>query len=330
MNQIEAIQTKLFKTISKRSTRECVLIADLGSYVSLSNNEIIEYTLNRCVNEPNALETFVASDLERLSRIIGMMNFTSESGIEMAAGKVLLQELRNRIEHIAGYRYHQTFVRIQGNLNQVDIYDVELMENMLRSDYIHFHYARSKQLPIYIYMLDAYARLNLAGIYKGDLLSDVHLKKLGSYLSDYFPNEITNFKRHSLYLIDVANHVEKLFQHFTYAHAVSHYRKPDIFVGIDKMTGKAIDVSHRFPPAYTGQLISASQVIADDPNLEIYAFVSAYMPTFEEKSGRPMGPLRQRLQQLELLGFHTICVSTIRGQNRLQKYNFLICLNFFS
>lgn len=321
-NLIDALQTRLLKTISKRSARECVLIADLGSFVQLSNNEIIEYTLNRCVNEPNVLETFVGSDLERLSRIIGMLNFTSESGIEMAAGKVLLQELRNRIEHIVTNRFHQKFLKILVNLSQADIYDVELLENTLRSDCLRFHYGLSKQFPSDIYMLDAYARLNLAGIYKGDLLSEVHLGKLGKYLSDYLPNDTTNLslRQNAQYLADVANCVEKVFQHFTYAHATSHFRRPDIFVGIDKTTGQAIDVSHRFPPPYTGQMISAAQIIGDDPNLEIYAFSNGYFRSFEVKSKRPMGIMRQRLQQLKLLGFHAILVSTIRQQKCLQKY----------
>lgn len=317
--------------MAKRSASTCIRIASLGSSFEFFDAEICEYTLNRCMDESNAFESFKNMELEQLSRIIGMSISTSTSAIKMAVGKAILQELRNRVNQITNREFHQHFVFIQWNLTMKDIYDMELLENTLRKDYVHCMYFRCKQKAP-IYCLHAYARLNLASIYEGDTLSEEHLENLGKMLSTYYPNrEIFNepdviddyFPTEELwnkpaegFLGEVSKCVKSLFEHFTYAQALSHFRQPDIFVGIDKTTGKAVDVSHLFPPEYTGQLIWARQIVRDDPNLELYAFVTVNTRMFDVETGRGgMGGNMQKLQQLNLLGFHTVFVSRIRLRN---------------
>lgn len=308
-DRIAALQKKLQKLMTKKALRTCILFADLGSFLHLTNTEIIEITLNRCMIEPNAFESFSINDLERLSRVIGMLNVTFESGIEINVGKAILVEIRNRIEEFTKQSFHQHFIRIQKNLSMKDIYDIEMLENTLRKDYIRFMYFRSAQLVSDIYCLNTYACLNLAFIYQGNTLSDQQLLKMGKFLTDYIPGDEPKPRIHSTYLMNIADCVANLFKHFTYAHAISHFRCPDIFVAIDKTTDKAIDVKHLFPPSYTGQLISAQKIIADNSNLELYAFVAANFPNFDVKTGRLLGNIKQKLQQLELLGFHTVLVS---------------------
>lgn len=305
---IVALQKKLWKTLDQRTVRTCVVVADLGSDLCISDDDITEYTLNRCMTEPNAFQTFFPIDLERLSRIIGILNFTSASGIEKLVGQAVLGEFRNRVDRITDRGFHQIFIKTQVNLTRSDIYDLEMLENTLRKDYIGFMYFRSSQLARDIYNLHAYARINLAAVYKGDLLNDVHLEKLGKYLSDYVPEDQQKLKKHAQFHVEVAKCVKSLFEHYTYAHAVSHFSQPDIFMAVDKKTGKAVDVSHRFPPRYTGQLIPAQSIVGDDPNLEMYAIVCANYRMFQFQSDRLAGPIKQRLQQLELIGYQTVLV----------------------
>lgn len=314
LEQVTALRTKLQKSLPQRSVRTCLTVADLGISLQSSDDEITEYALNRLMAEPNIIETFNHYELEALSRLIGSSNFSSASGIEINAGKALLQELRNRIDEWHNHGFHRHLIKIQANLTMKDIYDVELLENTLRSDYIRLIYYRSKQLVADIYSLDVYARLNLASVYNGDLLTEVHLEKLGKFLTDYFPTEQRGRKPGSLFLEEVATCVASIFNHFTYAHAVSHVRQADVFLGIDKTTGKAIDVSHLFP-SYTGQLISARTIIGDNSNLELYVFVPATARKFGIETGRIQGDVRQKIQQLELLGFNPILVSCSRLRN---------------
>lgn len=309
VKELVAIQRKLQKSMHKRSIHSCVEIADLGSGVQVSSNEITEYTLNRCIAEPNIFETFTHDDLESLSRIIGLMNFTSASGIENVVAEKILQELRNRVDEMPSRKFHRHLLKIQNNLAQKDICDVELLENTLRSDYRRLIYVSSKKLVSDIYTMDAYARLNLAHVYNGDLLDEEHLEKLGKYATNYFPDDQDKIPPYSQFIEKVAVCVKNVFKHFKYAHAVSHIRHADVFVGIDKATGQPIDVSHLFPPPYTGQLIYARDILVDKPNLEVYAFVPASLRTFGAETGRMMGTMKQKLQQLEFLGFNAVLVS---------------------
>lgn len=312
--------------MTNRSARTWIGIASLGITFQYANAKICEYTLNRCMSEPNAFKSFRTNDLERLSKLVGKLSFTSETGIEITVGKAILRELRNYADQIINIGFHQQFIYIQWNLTTKDIYDLELLENTLRKDYVLRMYGRRTQLVIPMYSLDTYARLNLATIYKGDLLSDVHLEKMGKFLTDYLPKDRIKTKRGGGAHSEVSKCVENLFEHFTYAHAVSHFRQENIFVGIDKTTGKAVDVSHLFPPPYSGQLIWARQIVGENPNLEVYAFVSESFRPFDDETGEPTGAIKQRLQQLNLLGFHTVFVSTIRLRNR----QFCDCHFFFS
>lgn len=316
VNQIAELQKKLQKSMSKRSIRTCIYIADLGSFLQLSNTEITEYALSRCMSKPDALKSFIHEDLERLSRIIGYMNLTTASGIENDVGNAILQELQNRIDEITSHRFHHRFIRIQSILSMKDIYDLELLTNTLRKDYIRLIYFCSKQLSVEMYKLDVYARLNLATVYTGDLLTDGHLEKMGKFLTDYLPGDQIRRRPCVQMFLEVAKCVANRFGcEVTYAHAVSHFRHADIFVGIDKTSGKAIDVSHLFPPPYTGQLIRAHKIIGDHPNMEVYAFITANRRMFDHETGRMMGDIKQKLQQLELLGFHTVLVSGICVKN---------------
>lgn len=299
--------------MDQRSLQTCVVIADLGSFLQFVNAEIFEYTLQRCMSESNALASFRNSELEQLSRMIGMLNFTSESDIDIVVGKAILQELRNRVDQIVNQKFHQQLIKIQANLTMKDIYDLEMLQNTLRTDYIRFIYRGAKKLPANIYTLDAYARINLANTYKGETLPDTHLQKLGKFLTNYFPGDAPDGKFPQQDMADTAKCVQNLFKHFTYAHAISHFRCADIFVGIDKTTGEGVDVSHLFPPPYTGKIFSAQSIIGDTPNLEIYAFVCASFGMFSVDTEQMMGAIKQKLQQLQLLGFNTVLVGLMNG-----------------
>lgn len=77
---------------------------------------------------------------------------------------------------------------------------------------------------------------------------------------------------------------------------------------------KSVDVSENFPPLYSGQITEARALTKDNPNLLTFAIIASNTKEFlnddrNKCENIPIGYLAQKVQQLELLGFHPIVVS---------------------
>lgn len=87
---------------------------------------------------------------------------------------------------------------------------------------------------------------------------------------------------------------------------------------IDKSTLKSVDVSERFPPLYEGITIDAKSLTKDDPNLVVLAFLAGNLKEFSANNKVdknkceiiPIGYLSQKVEQLKILGFQPITVSS--------------------
>lgn len=83
----------------------------------------------------------------------------------------------------------------------------------------------------------------------------------------------------------------------------------DLHVCVNKITKEPVDVFSNYPPDYSGQLIYARSVTEDRDDLEMYAFVPANSKLHWFASDRWTGVLKQKFEQLELLGYTPILVS---------------------
>lgn len=82
---------------------------------------------------------------------------------------------------------------------------------------------------------------------------------------------------------------------------------------IDKNTLKPVNISENFPPLYTGKIIEATTVTKDDPNLLVFAIVATQTKEYliddrNKCENIPIGHMKQKVQELKMLGFHPILV----------------------
>lgn len=90
---------------------------------------------------------------------------------------------------------------------------------------------------------------------------------------------------------------------------IHFYFLADIFVCYDKSKKEFIDVSDKFPPLYTGEIISKANIVGDDnTDLVMIALVAAQKKMFWNNFEIPTGFLRLRIEQLKLLGFRPVMV----------------------
>lgn len=213
------ISRKLHESLQDRSLKMCILVANVGSPVRIFDNEIMSHVFNRCINHPEELHDLYMPDLEYLSRILSMTNHgNNELGKKI--GTLILNEIiNNRLDMIAQRGIFRNFSNIIRNLTMIDVYDLELLNNILSPDYIRLIYKRSKQLDSQIYDIDWYCRINLKNEYKGNLLPQSQVEKL-CFLIDWIPDRVNRHKQIHEFNYAIEDVAEKLFTYSQYAHAI--------------------------------------------------------------------------------------------------------------
>lgn len=215
------ISKNLRATIENRSLKICILLANVGVPVRHFDKEIIKYVFMRCLNHPEELKDLSMPDLEYLSRILSMSKYENQEML-VKVGRHLLDEVEARLENVASRGFYTNFINIVRNLTMIDVYNLELMDNIFRPEYIKFIHKLSKQVDMQMYEIDGYNRINLKGVYKGNLLPSKYLDKM-CFLIEWVPNQ-AKYRKQDEFSYAVENTIRKLFTHCQYAHAVCHRR----------------------------------------------------------------------------------------------------------
>lgn len=161
-------------------------------------------------------------DLEYLSRIISLSNYGT---IEMTEkmGSIMLEEMKNRLDYVAQRGIYANFVNIVRNLTEINVYDLELMDNIFRPDFIRCIHKKSKKLDMPLYEIDGFNRINLRDIYHGNRLEESHLERTCFFIS-WIPDRVNRYRKNDLFAYAVEDAVRKYFPHCQYAHAVPYRR----------------------------------------------------------------------------------------------------------
>lgn len=220
IRQLQTVMKKLFRTLDQKSIYTCALVASMGTPVSVFDEGSIAMLFQRCLNQPDMLCKLNLPVLEKISRIIYI--YPENSDLSTKLGNLILEQMKNRLEFIADPLYYAASMNIIRNLLTHDIYDLELLDNILRPDFIK-KMNSSKQLYISIYEIDAYTRINLKEIHNGNQLSDDYLAKM-KYIIRYAPNQVNNFKKAETKIYSIENVIKKYFEHYKFAHALAHHR----------------------------------------------------------------------------------------------------------
>lgn len=190
----------------------------------ICNEELIEYTLQRCLNQPEIFSTLTILEFEQLSEILGLFNFTTKSHIAMSIANGILDQLRNRLSKITYQSFHTHCIQILHYLSLINVYDVDIIDNIFHPDFMFFMHKRNKILDPELLYLDGYARINLNGIYAGHLLDNSYLEKMGEFQTNYVPDRENQLKKTDDFVIEVENTISNLFKYYNYANATPYYK----------------------------------------------------------------------------------------------------------
>lgn len=198
-------------------------MANVGAPIRLFDNDMILNVFKRCLNHPDEFEELSLADLEYLSRILTMSSYENVETLRTVGHLILDEIIENRLDQVAARSVYTHFINIVRNLTMIDVYDLELMNNIFRPDYIKFIHKNSKQIDMQMYEIDGYNRLNLKGIYNGNVLEDEYLDRQ-CYLIDWIPNREERYRKHNENAYVIEDVVRKLFSYCKFAHIVAHRR----------------------------------------------------------------------------------------------------------
>lgn len=220
MDQLKTIMNNISKTLDQKSIHICALVASMGTPVRVFDEESITILFQRCLNQPDILCKLNLSALEKISRIIDL--YPNNSDMSTKVGSFILEQMKTRLESLVDPLCYAASMNIIRNLLTHGIYDLELLDNILRSDFIK-KMNNSKQLHLSIYEIDAYTRINLKDIYNGNQLTDDYLARI-KYLIEYEPDQVNKFKKAETQIYSIENVIKKYFEHYKFAHALAHHR----------------------------------------------------------------------------------------------------------
>ncbi|XP_055319239.1 uncharacterized protein LOC129576975 [Sitodiplosis mosellana] len=306
------IAKNLRASLQNRSLKMCILVANVGTPIRLFDHKITWHVFERCLNHPEELRDLSMPDLEYLSRILTMSNHENGELVNRVATMLLHEIINNRLDVVAQRGVFRNFSNIIRNLLMVDVYDIELLDNILSPAYIKFIFKSMRQLDLQIYEIDGYCRINLRDIYKGNLLPTSYVQKL-CFLISWVPDKVNRYKKNDEFSYAIEDVVEKLFTHFQYAHAIPHRKHADLIVCLNRNTLEPVDISSNFPPLYKSKIINAASLTNDDPNLMVFSLIASntkeYLTDkYNKCENIPLGFLAHKITQLKILGFHPIIV----------------------
>lgn len=226
--QVLNITKNLRSSLENRSLKMCILVANVGTPIRLFDNEITSLVFNRCLNHPEELQELSMQDLEYLSRILSMSNHENDELVKKIGTMVLHEIINNRLNVVMQRGIFRNFSNTIRNLIMFDVYDLELLDNILSHDCIQFIYKRARQLDMQIYEIDGYCRINLRKVYKGNLLPKSNVEKL-CFLINWAPDRVKRYRKNDEFSYAIEDAAKKLFTHCQFAHAIPHRRHGEIF-----------------------------------------------------------------------------------------------------
>lgn len=323
-DQLVQLMDKLRQQLPRRPTAHCLRFVSVADGLHMHDPTTIENVLQRM---PGDIKSFSVFDFADICKALVMFDYKSPGGHDHIVLPMILQEIRERTSDLR--RAFKIFNSLVYYLAVLGYHDNEIIENALRSDFLTIVYGRPQVLDSVISGLSAYAEINLRQSYRGALLDHPYKKKLKRPMAAGIKEQTKVYSGNRMlktmmevfddtavpYRVGYAlPHFESAGESWTIMSECSllTYSFPsisDLYLMIDRSTGKFVDPEREFPQPITGINVSKADFIPNDTNAEVIAVVTSYWEDYCRLKGTPNLLLQLKLEQLKLLGYHPMLVS---------------------
>lgn len=212
------------KSILTRSLDECIYLMRMGAPIELFDEVIMKHTFDLCLSESEFIALPMAT-LADLARSLSHFHDQKYAQTKDLVGHRILAEVKNRLHCVTNASFYTMMLHIIQNLIQMDVYDLELMENLFRDEMLQLMHPNDKANTLCLYEIDGYNRINLRHVYRGQHLSQIFLANL-KFLTDFIPDRKKRYHKRHRFFYAMEDVVGGWFPQYAYAHALPFYKFP--------------------------------------------------------------------------------------------------------
>lgn len=307
----------------------CLHLALMGTDIQLCHPKCLEKIIERFYPE---IDRARLKDMERISFVIGLHDFETESGIERDLFAKILAELKMRIPEITAHP--RCFTSCLHYLTMKGYADEELISSALNQDFLKLAYGKNPLFGRDIFCLDAHTRINMKDTYSGAQLLDKQRQRMGKHLTNYLPDRSGKYRLSATdtFLLEINDAVKVSYQHCYMFHALPHHERADNIIAYNRVTDETVDISANIPTGHPFEILTKDVLLKDCQNvanLEVVNFVIGGRNNFVRHQDRPTGLMKMKLDQSRLMGLRPILVSQILFVFAKYIYS-LLCKKGFS
>lgn len=140
-NKMKQLCEALVPKVENYNLLGCLHISLLGTNLQYFNQDLIEKIVKRFNQD---IKEIRLKDIERISFVLGLFDFKTESGIERELLGKIIVELKLRIDEILNHP--RCFPSTAHYLSLCGIHDEEIIKSILKEDFIKFAYGEPTHL----------------------------------------------------------------------------------------------------------------------------------------------------------------------------------------
>lgn len=313
---ITALLDSAVSQVPRFTLLTCLHLALMGTDIQLCHPKCFTAIIERFNNEIHRTRL---KDMERISFVIGLYDFETESGIERKLCAKILAELKVRIPEITSYP--RCFTSCLHYLSMKGFVDEELISSVLNDDFLKLAYGKNPLLGREIFCLDAHTRINMKDTYTGAQLSVKQRQRMGQHLTHYLPDRSGKFRLSATdkFLLEINESIKVTYKHCYMYHALPHHERADSIIAYNRRTGDTVDISANFPAGYPFEMLTRDVLLKDCEmvdDLEVVNFVIGGRNNFVRHQDRPTGLMKMKLDQSRMMGLRPILVSYFQNSGR--------------
>lgn len=200
----------------------CLHLALLGTKLEICHQQCIEQIVRRFSDNVTSLR---AKDFERITLVIGLFDFESESKIESRLCANILNQLNTQQDR--NNDFPRCFSLCLSYLAMKGYHDERLISEALSEPYLQQAYGKPANHSLELFVLDSYAKINLKNSYKGNALTAESLQCRGRNLKKLVPSRRGKLTHTDSLLLELKEALDGAgFSHCYFGYALPHFDRP--------------------------------------------------------------------------------------------------------
>lgn len=293
-DELKNLQKKLVPFAKSANYQSLTHIAQLGVKQRVFNQELIDVIIRRFLNN---LDKLRIKDVERVLLTIATFNYKLDN--------INLKEFCDKVQEylLMSYdtRFPESIIRCTAYLAIFGVVDLKLVNWALHSETVDKVLSKWENKDEHnLLIIDSYAKINLASIYKGNKLIDKLCAELMMKVCEFDVAGQKSERENDIYDVLQENGI-----HCIMTRPIPYIPFPCIFFVYNISTHKTVQIVNG---CSDGSILQASDLHKNNPNLIAIAMFSCSQRQRIYNSSRYNGIFQLKIDQLKILGFKTIII----------------------